>query len=384
MPITLLEAVIVHLFLSVLIWQINYELRLNFLPILTLSHPTRNPSPTTYPLLLPRPCPQSSTTMPKRGYVGMSSENHFQLGKKKPVRRRRPPLVSTSTMNREDAMKDAIRAGQRSGWLRAPDPTTEPSLSTPQDNDDDQWEPYEVDPQNFESIHNSNPGSRSGNEFARACRAIQKKPAVTAQAIHSFLHLIILKSEKSMTGNGPALRRPRPPDPDAAGAEPRATSQLPFRPPATPRTVRVQDMLGEANMGSIKTVFKELGSMMKGMPTGGYSVLAPSLRATRLTDKQPGSFLCEKAAFHDAVTLAEHGLRLASQANPPDTVLASVLAGVQAVEAKVDALLLDSANKAAAPSPSRRRTLPLRSSLLLRQLKRLRGMTTHVKSNLWS
>ncbi|KAG0138907.1 hypothetical protein CROQUDRAFT_102652 [Cronartium quercuum f. sp. fusiforme G11] len=113
-------------------------------------------------------------------------------------------------------------------------------------------------------------------------------------------------------------------------------------------------MLGEANMGSIKTIFKELILMLKDMPTGGYSILDLSLRATCLTSKQPGSFLCKKAGFHDAVTLAEYGLWLASQASPPlsnplDTVLASVLARVQAVEAKVDALLLDSANKAAAP-----------------------------------
>ncbi|KAG0140025.1 hypothetical protein CROQUDRAFT_100715 [Cronartium quercuum f. sp. fusiforme G11] len=107
-------------------------------------------------------------------------------------------------------------------------------------------------------------------------------------------------------------------------------------------------------MGNIKAIFKELVSMLKDMPTGGYSTLDSSLRATCLTSKQPGSFLCKKARFHDAVTLAEYGLQLTSQANPPlsnppDTVLASVLTGVQAVEAKVDALLLDSANKAAAP-----------------------------------
>ncbi|KAG0142651.1 hypothetical protein CROQUDRAFT_97289 [Cronartium quercuum f. sp. fusiforme G11] len=98
--------------------------------------------------------------------------------------------------------------------------------------------------------------------------------------------------------------------------------------PKTPRTIRIQDMLG------------------------GYQSLSVSVKAAQLTQRSPGNFMCEKSTFHDAIMLAEHGLRLASQAhpplaNPPDAVLASILAGIQAVETKVDNLLLDTADKAA-------------------------------------
>ncbi|KAG0148455.1 hypothetical protein CROQUDRAFT_90387 [Cronartium quercuum f. sp. fusiforme G11] len=122
--------------------------------------------------------------------------------------------------------------------------------------------------------------------------------------------------------------------------------------PKTPRTTRIQDILGEANMGSIETIFKELVSMLKGLPTGGYQSLLVSVKAARLTQRSPGNFMCEKSTFHDAITLAEHGLSLASQAlpplaNSPDAALASILAGIQAVETKVDNLLLDTADKAA-------------------------------------
>ncbi|KAG0141159.1 hypothetical protein CROQUDRAFT_99124 [Cronartium quercuum f. sp. fusiforme G11] len=92
--------------------------------------------------------------------------------------------------------------------------------------------------------------------------------------------------------------------------------------------------------------------MLKGLLTGGYQSLLVLVRAARLTQQLPGNFMCEKSTFHDAIMLAEHGLHLASQAhpplaNPPDVVLASVLAGIQAVETKVDNLLLDAADKAA-------------------------------------
>ncbi|KAG0150679.1 hypothetical protein CROQUDRAFT_87508 [Cronartium quercuum f. sp. fusiforme G11] len=122
--------------------------------------------------------------------------------------------------------------------------------------------------------------------------------------------------------------------------------------PKTPRTIHIQDMLGEVNMGSIETIFKELVSMLKGLPTGGYQSLLVSVRAAQLTQRFPGNFMCEKSTFHNAIMLAEHGLHLASQAhppltNPPDVVLASILAGIQAVETKVDNLLLHMADKAA-------------------------------------
>ncbi|KAG0150927.1 hypothetical protein CROQUDRAFT_87380 [Cronartium quercuum f. sp. fusiforme G11] len=78
---------------------------------------------------------------------------------------------------------------------------------------------------------------------------------------------------------------------------------------------------------------------------GRYQVLDKAMHLN-----QPvGKFNCDKVAFKDVVTLAEHGLHLVSQAdpppiNPPDTILASVLAGVQAIEAKVDLLMLDATN----------------------------------------
>ncbi|KAG0139545.1 hypothetical protein CROQUDRAFT_101386 [Cronartium quercuum f. sp. fusiforme G11] len=110
--------------------------------------------------------------------------------------------------------------------------------------------------------------------------------------------------------------------------------------PKTLQTTRIQDMLGEADMGSIETIFKELISMLKGLPTGGYQSLSVSVKAARITQQSPGNFMCEKSTFHDAITLAEHGLCLASQAhpplaNPPDAALAFILAAIQAVETKI-------------------------------------------------
>ncbi|KAG0139213.1 hypothetical protein CROQUDRAFT_101945 [Cronartium quercuum f. sp. fusiforme G11] len=115
-------------------------------------------------------------------------------------------------------------------------------------------------------------------------------------------------------------------------------------------------MLGAEDVGNVGAILQEVIKMLKNLPTGGYQGLNTSVRAAEITATPAGSFWCDKVAFHNAVTLAKHGLRVLAQAElqpslPPDTLLATVLAGVQAIEAKVNALMLDSANRNPAPLP---------------------------------
>ncbi|KAG0139343.1 hypothetical protein CROQUDRAFT_101701 [Cronartium quercuum f. sp. fusiforme G11] len=117
----------------------------------------------------------------------------------------------------------------------------------------------------------------------------------------------------------------------------------------TPRTQQVQDILGEANMGDMKSIFMELVAMLKTLPTGWYVAMSLTVDKAIHLNQSVGRFNCNKVAFKDAITLTEHGLHLVSLANPPpsnppDALLASILVGIQAVEAKVDLLMLDMAN----------------------------------------
>ncbi|KAG0139233.1 hypothetical protein CROQUDRAFT_101889 [Cronartium quercuum f. sp. fusiforme G11] len=85
--------------------------------------------------------------------------------------------------------------------------------------------------------------------------------------------------------------------------------------------------------------------------------MVSSLQLAETNPSHMVTFQCNKAAFHDVTALAGYGLKLTSQmetplANPPEMVLATVLAGVQAVKNKVDTLILEAANCAAHPTPS--------------------------------
>ncbi|KAG0150656.1 hypothetical protein CROQUDRAFT_87851 [Cronartium quercuum f. sp. fusiforme G11] len=110
-----------------------------------------------------------------------------------------------------------------------------------------------------------------------------------------------------------------PPAPEDDGSD----HNSPTNPPATlnpktPCTQRVQDILGEAIMGNIETIFKEIALILKGLAVGG---MKPSTQmATPLTSS-------------------------------PDALLATALVGVQAVKAKVNSLMLDAANQTAALTP---------------------------------
>ncbi|KAG0139022.1 hypothetical protein CROQUDRAFT_102319 [Cronartium quercuum f. sp. fusiforme G11] len=112
----------------------------------------------------------------------------------------------------------------------------------------------------------------------------------------------------------------------------------------TLRTQCVQDILG-----NIKSIFTELVAMLKTLPTGGYVAMSLTVDKAMHLNQPMGRFNCDKVSFKDVVMLAEHGLHLVSQTNhqpttPPDALLASVLVGVQAVEVKVNLLMLDVAN----------------------------------------
>ncbi|KAG0146350.1 hypothetical protein CROQUDRAFT_92811 [Cronartium quercuum f. sp. fusiforme G11] len=107
-------------------------------------------------------------------------------------------------------------------------------------------------------------------------------------------------------------------------------------------------------MGDIKSVFQELVAMLKVLPTGGFMAMSLVVNKAVHLNLPTGKFNCNKVTFEDAITLAEHGLQLVSQpdlllANPPNLILATVLVGVQAVEVKINSLMLDMANQAALP-----------------------------------
>ncbi|KAG0145934.1 hypothetical protein CROQUDRAFT_93261 [Cronartium quercuum f. sp. fusiforme G11] len=109
-------------------------------------------------------------------------------------------------------------------------------------------------------------------------------------------------------------------------------------------------------MGNIETIFTELVAMLKVLPTGGYANMSLAVDRAKLQQQPSGKFNCDKSAFKDTVTLAEHGLHLVTQTSPPptsqpDVVLATMLASVQVVKAKVDSLMLESANRSAKRDP---------------------------------
>lgn len=102
-------------------------------------------------------------------------------------------------------------------------------------------------------------------------------------------------------------------------------------------------------MGELSVIFRELIRMLKDLPPGGFDK-AYSRSLVSATVK-PVSFMCDKQAFKEAVRLAEMGARLAEQAQEPrenlsDPLAATILAGFESLEAKVDQLALDTATLA--------------------------------------
>ncbi|KAG0144681.1 hypothetical protein CROQUDRAFT_94713 [Cronartium quercuum f. sp. fusiforme G11] len=95
--------------------------------------------------------------------------------------------------------------------------------------------------------------------------------------------------------------------------------------PKMPWMQRVQDILGEANMGNIELIFKEIILRLKDLLMGGYDSLLTSIRTAPYTQKAPENFRCDKVTFKDAVSLAKYGHKLASQANPLDAVVSLAL-----------------------------------------------------------
>ncbi|KAG0147664.1 hypothetical protein CROQUDRAFT_91182 [Cronartium quercuum f. sp. fusiforme G11] len=175
---------------------------------------------------------------------------------------------------------------------------------------------------------------------------------VSHNAAGSQLYRQVSTRATSVTASG-AQEPPPPAIAVSSAARPTpqardAPSQAHLAAPETPRTRCVHDMLGAEDVGNVGAILQEVVKMLKNLPTGGYQGLNTSVRAAEITATPAGSFRCDKVAFHNVVTLAEHGLRVLAQVElqpslPPDTLLATVLAGVQAIEAKVDVLMLDSA-----------------------------------------
>ncbi|KAG0145938.1 hypothetical protein CROQUDRAFT_93266 [Cronartium quercuum f. sp. fusiforme G11] len=120
-------------------------------------------------------------------------------------------------------------------------------------------------------------------------------------------------------------------------------------------------MLSVEYMGNVGVILQEVVKMLKNLPTRGYQGLNTSVRATEIAATPAGSFQCNKVTFHNAITLAKHGICVLAQVElqpslPLDTLLATVFAGIQAIKAKVDMLMLDSANHNLAPMPLKGQT----------------------------
>ncbi|KAG0150845.1 hypothetical protein CROQUDRAFT_87296 [Cronartium quercuum f. sp. fusiforme G11] len=98
-----------------------------------------------------------------------------------------------------------------------------------------------------------------------------------------------------------ATQQPLTPPPiSKGGASTWNPPNLPPRvrnPTMNPCTQRVQDILGKANMGDIKEIFKEIASMLKGLEAGGYIALNLAVHAASLASKPVGYFKCHKAQF---------------------------------------------------------------------------------------
>ncbi|KAG0144049.1 hypothetical protein CROQUDRAFT_95559 [Cronartium quercuum f. sp. fusiforme G11] len=73
--------------------------------------------------------------------------------------------------------------------------------------------------------------------------------------------------DQEATGTKPTTLVVATPNAPAAMATPVAPPSPSY--PETPRTQHIQDILGEANMGDIKSIFTELVAMLKTLPTGG-------------------------------------------------------------------------------------------------------------------
>lgn len=117
-------------------------------------------------------------------------------------------------------------------------------------------------------------------------------------------------------------------------------------------------MLGEITTNDLGLILEEIVHLLKELPPGGFDK-AYAL-PTNTTVPKTVSFMCNKQQFKDIVRLAELGVGLAEQsvnastvpqAPPTDPLMATMVAGLKSLEAKVVQLSLETANLAANHKP---------------------------------